>query len=122
MLIEKLGAEDVSVGENFRFGKGAKGDAGYWPAGEFETRVAPLVEVAGETVSSSQIRALVAAGEVEKAAEFLGGPFLLEGMVVEATSAAGSWGCPPPTSFPTTACGTRPRRLRGVGARLSALR
>jgi riboflavin kinase/FMN adenylyltransferase len=41
------------------------------------------VEVAGETVSSSQIRALVSAGEVQKAAEFLGGPFLFEGEVVE---------------------------------------
>ena len=42
----------------------------------------PLVEVAGETVSSSHIRGLVAAGEVEQAAEFLGGPFLFEGEVV----------------------------------------
>ena len=33
-------------------------------APEFETRVVPLVEVAGETVSSSHIRGLVAAGEV----------------------------------------------------------
>ena len=50
---------------------------------EFETRVVPLVEVAGETVSSSHIRGLVAAGEVEQAAEFLGGPFLFEGEVVQ---------------------------------------
>ena len=42
----------------------------------------PLVEVEGETVSSTQIRALVAAGEVKQAAEFLGGPFLFEGEVV----------------------------------------
>ena len=42
----------------------------------------PLVEVAGETVSSSHIRGLVAAGEVAQAAEFLGGPFLFEGEVV----------------------------------------
>jgi riboflavin kinase/FMN adenylyltransferase len=44
--------------------------------------VVPLVEVAGETVSSSHIRGLVAAGEVAKAAEFLGGPFLFDGKVV----------------------------------------
>ena len=42
----------------------------------------PLVEVAGETVSSSHIRGLVAAGDVKTAAEFLGGPFLIEGEVV----------------------------------------
>jgi riboflavin kinase/FMN adenylyltransferase len=84
VLIEKLGAEQVSVGENFRFGKGAKGDAGFLRShGEFETRVVPLVEAAGETVSSSHIRGLVLAGEVKKAIEFLGGPFLFEGEVVE---------------------------------------
>jgi riboflavin kinase/FMN adenylyltransferase len=44
--------------------------------------VVPLVEVDGETVSSTQIRALVAAGEVDKATRFLGGPFLFEGEVV----------------------------------------
>jgi riboflavin kinase / FMN adenylyltransferase len=42
----------------------------------------PLVEADGETVSSSQIRGLVAAGEVDTAAHFLGGPFLFEGEVV----------------------------------------
>jgi riboflavin kinase/FMN adenylyltransferase len=84
VLVNRLGAEQVSVGENFRFGQGAKGDADLLRSRpEFRTRVVPLVEVAGETVSSSQIRALVAAGEVGKAAEFLGGPFLFEGEVVE---------------------------------------
>ena len=43
----------------------------------------PLVEVEGETVSSSHIRGLVAAGELGKASRFLGGPFLFEGEVVE---------------------------------------
>jgi riboflavin kinase / FMN adenylyltransferase len=44
--------------------------------------VVPLVEVSGETVSSSHVRGLVAAGDVKQAAEFLGGPFLFEGEVV----------------------------------------
>lgn len=84
VLVDTLKATHVSVGENFRFGHRAKGDAELLRAQEaFETRVVPLVEAAGETVSSSHIRGLVAAGEVDKAAEFLGGPFLLEGEVVE---------------------------------------
>jgi riboflavin kinase / FMN adenylyltransferase len=84
ILIGLLGAREVSVGENFRFGKGARGDAELLSRyDEFETRVVPLVEVAGETVSSSHIRGLVAAGDVGRAAEFLGGPFMLEGTVVE---------------------------------------
>jgi riboflavin kinase / FMN adenylyltransferase len=83
VLIEKLGATHVSVGENFRFGKGAKGDPDLLRSrNEFETRVVPLVEVENETVSSTHIRALVAAGDVGRAADFLGAPFMLEGEVV----------------------------------------
>jgi riboflavin kinase/FMN adenylyltransferase len=83
VLVDRLGAQQVSVGENFRFGQGAKGTAELLAArDEFETRVVPLVEAAGETVSSSHIRGLIAAGEVKQAAEFLGAPFLYEGEVV----------------------------------------
>jgi riboflavin kinase/FMN adenylyltransferase len=83
VLIARLGAERVSVGENFRFGKGAKGTAEFLDShDEFETRVVPLVEVEGETVSSSHIRGLIAAGDVAGAARFLGEPFLFEGEVV----------------------------------------
>jgi riboflavin kinase / FMN adenylyltransferase len=83
VLAGRLGAQRVSVGENFRFGKGAKGTPEFLRSRpEFETRVVPLVEVAGETVSSSHVRGLVAAGDVKHAAEFLGGPFLFEGEVV----------------------------------------
>jgi riboflavin kinase / FMN adenylyltransferase len=83
VLAGRLGAERVSVGENFRFGKGAKGTPEFLRSrSEFETQVVPLVEVSGETVSSSHIRGLVLAGDVRHAAEFLGGPFLFEGEVV----------------------------------------
>ena len=83
VLIGQLGAVSVSVGENFRFGQRARGTPEFLAAhDEFETRVVPLVEVEGETVSSSQIRGLVAAGQVAKAAKFLGGPYMLEGGVV----------------------------------------
>src|SRR3954464_10476513 len=75
VLVERLGAEHVSVGENFRFGKKAPGDAAFRSSRpEFDTRVGPLVEVDGETVSWSHIRGLVAAGELDKASRFLGGP------------------------------------------------
>ena len=83
VLIERLGATHVSVGENFRFGRRAQGDADYLRSRtEFEARVVSLVEAEGETVSSSHIRALVAAGEVDVAARLLGAPFTLEGEVV----------------------------------------
>ena len=84
VLIERLGATKVSVGENFRFGAKAKGDPAMLRAREeFETRVVPLVEVDGETVSSTRIRALVAAGDMEGARHCLGAPFMVEGEVVK---------------------------------------
>jgi riboflavin kinase / FMN adenylyltransferase len=83
VLVETLGAEHVSVGENFRFGAKARGDPDLLMAqDEFEAKVVPLVEVDGEIVSSSRIRSLVAAGEIEEATRCLGAPFLLEGRVV----------------------------------------
>jgi riboflavin kinase / FMN adenylyltransferase len=104
VLIRRLGAERVSVGENFRFGKGARGTADFLHSrDEFETRVTPLVEVRGETVSSSQIRALVAAGEVKEAAEFLGGPFLFEGEVVEGDRRGRTLGMPTANIVPDDA-------------------
>jgi riboflavin kinase/FMN adenylyltransferase len=83
VLVERLGARHVSVGENFRFGARAKGDPEMLASREeFSTRVVPLVEVDGETVSSTRIRALVSAGEMDAARRFLGAPFMVEGEVV----------------------------------------
>ena len=104
VLIARLGAERVSVGENFRFGAKAKGDPEMLAARpEFETRIVPLVEVDGETVSSTRIRALIASGDMEGARRCLGAPFMVEGEVVSGDSAAASWGSRPRTSSPTTA-------------------
>ena len=84
VLIERLDAKRVSVGENFRFGTKAKGDPAMLAArSEFETRVHPLVEIDGEAVSSTRIRALIAAGDMEGARHCLGAPFMVEGTVVK---------------------------------------
>ncbi|MEX2106511.1 MAG: bifunctional riboflavin kinase/FAD synthetase [Solirubrobacterales bacterium] len=84
VLIERLDAKRVSVGENFRFGAKAKGDPEMLAGRpEFETRVLPLVEIDGETVSSTRIRAQIAAGDMEGAGRCLGAPFMVEGPVVK---------------------------------------
>jgi riboflavin kinase/FMN adenylyltransferase len=104
VLIGRLGAGRVSVGENFRFGKGAKGtDELLRSHSEFETNVTPLVEVEGEAVSSTQIRGLVAAGEVKEAAAFLGGPFLFEGEVAEGDRRGRKLGMPTANLVPDDA-------------------
>jgi riboflavin kinase / FMN adenylyltransferase len=83
VLAGALRATHVSVGENFRFGHGAKGDPALLRAdGRFETRVAPLLEVDGEVVSSSHIRGLVLGGAVEYADRLLGAPFTVTSEVV----------------------------------------
>jgi riboflavin kinase/FMN adenylyltransferase len=95
VLLRRLGASEVRVGENFRFGKGARGDAEFLAErDEFATTVVPMVDVEGETVSSTQIRALVAAGDVERAGRFLGSPFMLEGEVVRGDGRGRELGMP----------------------------
>ncbi len=83
VLVARLGATHVSVGENFRYGHRAEGTTAALKAdGRFEVRVVPLLEVDGEIVSSSHIRGLVAGGAVEYAGELLGSPFSVTGEVV----------------------------------------
>jgi riboflavin kinase/FMN adenylyltransferase len=86
LLAGTLHACRVVVGENFRFGHRALGDAELLRAmGDelgFETDAVSLVDDGGEPVSSTRIRALLAAGEVAAAAEELGRPHRVEGVVV----------------------------------------
>ncbi len=82
VLVGALGATQVSVGENFRFGNRAKGDPGLLGAdGRFRTVVHPLLELDGEVVSSSHIRGLLQAGDVAEANRMLGSTFQLSGVV-----------------------------------------
>jgi len=82
VLVERLGAERVAVGENFRFGHRARGDAQLLRAQTaFTTRVVELVEVEGEIISSTHVRGLIVAGEVEHASRFLGSPYQFRGLV-----------------------------------------
>jgi riboflavin kinase/FMN adenylyltransferase len=95
VLVDTLRAQHVSVGENFRFGHKAGGDAELLRADErFETRVVPLLEVDGEVVSSSHIRGLVLGGAVEYADTLLGAPFTLAGEVVKGDQRGRTLGFP----------------------------
>jgi riboflavin kinase/FMN adenylyltransferase len=95
VLIERLSARRVSVGENFRFGHRAAGDPALLAADQrFQTRIVPLVEMDGEIVSSSRIRALVQAGDLERACRFLGRPFRLAGEVIRGEQRGRTLGFP----------------------------
>jgi riboflavin kinase / FMN adenylyltransferase len=104
VLIGKLGAHTVSVGENFRFGHKAKGDVELLRAQDaFETRVVELVQGDGEVISSSHIRELIAAGEMERAAACLGSPFQLRGTVAHGDKRGRTLGFPTANLVPDPA-------------------
>jgi riboflavin kinase / FMN adenylyltransferase len=95
VLVERLGAEHVSVGENFRFGNRARGDADLLRSQDaFATRVVEMVELEGEIISSTHIRGLVAAGDVAAAARFLGAPFHMRGTVAHGDKRGRTLGYP----------------------------
>jgi riboflavin kinase/FMN adenylyltransferase len=100
-LVEKLGARRVAVGENFHFGAKAKGNPAMLQAHpEFETRVQKLVEIDGETVSSSRIRGLIQAGDMENARRCLGVPYMFEGEVVKGDQRGRELGFPTANLIP----------------------
>ena len=103
MLVERLHATRVSVGENFRFGHGPAGDPALLAAdARFETRVVPLVEVDGEIVSSSHIRG---AGRWPARSSSPRGSSARRSSSAArsctATGAGARWASRPPTSSPT---------------------
>jgi riboflavin kinase/FMN adenylyltransferase len=104
VLVGALGATEVSVGENFRFGNRAQGDPQLLAAdGRFKTVVHPLLEVGGEVVSSSHIRGLLLAGEVGKADQLLGSPFQLSGEVAHGDERGRALGFPTANLVPEEA-------------------
>ena len=95
VLVATLGATKVSVGENFRFGHRAKGDVELLRAQDaFETRVVELVQGDGAVISSSHIRELIAAGEIERANACLGSSFQLRGPVAHGDKRGRTLGFP----------------------------
>jgi len=87
VLAGRLGARLVVVGDDFRFGRGRRGDPAMLeelgPALGFDVlRVeASADESLGGTVSSTAIRRLVASGDVDRAAPALGRHYEVRGRV-----------------------------------------
>ena len=69
----------IRCGANWNFGKGGTGDADWLRARGFEVTVVPFAEFAGAPISSSRIRATLAAGDVESANAMLGRLFRVAG-------------------------------------------
>jgi riboflavin kinase / FMN adenylyltransferase len=95
VLAGELQARHVSVGQNFRFGHRASGDAQLLrERDEFEVTIVPLVEQGGSPVSSTRIRSLLADGDVAGAGRLLGSPYNLEGVVTRGSERGRTLGIP----------------------------
>ena len=89
-FLRPLGTEVVVAGADFRFGHRRSGDLALLGRLGFDVRTVPLVE----GVSSSRIRDLLRAGEIERAARLLGRAPEVEGMVVAGDARGGTLGYP----------------------------
>jgi len=86
VLVERMHAAAVVVGEDFRFGHKAAGDvqllAKLGEKYEFTTEGMPLLVAGDTTISSTSIRHMLEEGDVAGAARALGRPHRVEGVVV----------------------------------------
>ena len=100
-ILEPIGTKTVVAAEDFRFGRGRKGDVDLLRRLGIEVVDVPFVE----GVSSSRIRELLGEGDMREAAALLGRPHELEGTVVSGDQRGGTLG------FPTANLAVEPRLL-----------
>jgi riboflavin kinase/FMN adenylyltransferase len=105
-LVRDLGAADVVVGYDFTFGRGRAGNVQrlqeWGTALGVSVAVIPAVTVDGAPCSSTRIRALVAGGDMRRAAALLGRTFEVEGVVVRGAARGRTLGFPTANLAPET--------------------
>lgn len=98
ILIDKLNSGEVVVGFNYTFGyqgRGKAADLQKWlHESHIMVHIVPRYEIDGEIVSSSLIRKLLLAGEIEKANQLLGYNYTLAGEVVKGRQVGRTIGIP----------------------------
>ena len=113
LLTEHFQASAVVVGQDFRFGRGGAGSITLLraaaDAGKFALELVPSVCIDETRVSSSGVRAALAAGEFGKARDLLGRPYSMRGRVVQGEKLGRQLG------YPTANIRMRRRRLPFTG-------
>ena len=104
VLIGELHAAVTVVGEDFRFGKGARGDAALLSvlmqaAGREAITVSAVTE-GGVPISSTRIRAALVEGDVAEAALLLGRPFTLTLPILRGAALGRTLGFPTANQIP----------------------
>ena len=86
VVVQGLGARHIVVGHDFRFARKHEGSVETLLAASsthgFEVSEVAPYEVEGERVSSSLIRSMLEAGDLQRAAKFLGRPYRITGKVI----------------------------------------
>jgi len=94
VLKKGLGVRSLLVGRDFRFGARRAGDFSSLQDKGFELEAMPDVQEGGERVSSSAIRAALAAGDFARAERLLGHPYTLSGRVAHGAKLGRELGFP----------------------------
>jgi riboflavin kinase / FMN adenylyltransferase len=94
VLLRGLGVRWLLVGRDFRFGAARAGDFSILQNREFELEAMPDVQVADQRVSSSAIRAALAASDFARAERLLGHPYTISGRVAHGAKLGRSLGFP----------------------------
>lgn len=98
VLVDGLRVREVVVGFNHRFGRGARGDArllaDLGARFGFRAHVVPPLTIDGVTVSSTEVRAALQRGDVERAGRLLGRRWVVAGTVVAGAGRGRTLGFP----------------------------
>jgi riboflavin kinase / FMN adenylyltransferase len=98
IVVVRLGAREVVVGYNHRFGRGARGDVSMLRSlGQrfgFRAHVVEPLMVEGVPVSSSEIRGALQRGDLDFAARLLGRPYTLPGRITHGAGRGRTLGFP----------------------------
>ncbi len=98
ILVEKLAVKEMVIGHDHHFGRNRQGGLEelqqLGKELQFSVSRVPGFSLNGELISSSLIRKLLEAGEVEKAARYMGRPYSLFGVVVKGDGRGKKMGFP----------------------------
>jgi len=98
ILVRGLGVRHLIIGDDFRFGARRQGDFTLLQAQGasfgFGVEAMPTLDVEGERVSSSAVRAALAGGDLAHAARLLGRPYSIAGRVIHGDKLGRTLGYP----------------------------
>jgi len=98
ILVKKIGAAYICVGDNFRFGRGAKGDFALINRlsrlYNYKLKIFKVIKINGQPVSSTYIRKLIIKGNLKDAQRLLTRPVSILGTVIKGSSLARKLGFP----------------------------